>query len=359
MSEDQVEVFLPAGKLIGWKSVEVVRTIESVAHGFALTMSELELDDPARRILKRGDAIEIRIGGEPMVKGYIWKLAPNYSPGNHGIQVTGWDVTADLQKCSNKEPLHVPARLENLVANVCKPFGIPVSVDVDTGAPFQNFTPEIGASADSVIDKLCRYRGVLRVSDGKGGLLITLPGADPPATSLKLGDNILAGGAVYDDTDRYQEITLETQRSTGWGGIDEGKSLTVTATDPNMDAGRYLPLIDIPTDPPDGVIALEALLRREINLRAARSQRLTYTVKGWRHNGDAGPLWNPGELVTIDDPWLAVKQAMLLATATFIFGKRKRRTKLQFMRPEAFDLRELEAPDDTGLDTWGTQDSKL
>jgi prophage tail gpP-like protein len=359
VSDDQVEIFVSAGKLIGWKSVEVVRTIESVASGFSLTMSELELDDPARRILRRGDDVEVRIAGVPMLKGYIWKLAPSYSPSDHSIAVTGWDVTADLQKCSNKAPLHVPARLEMIVADICKPFGISVSVDVDTGAVFHSFTPEVGASADSIIDKLVRYRGVIRVSDGVGGLLITLPGSEPATTSLSTGDNILTGSAVYDDSERFQEITLEAQRDVGWGGVDEGASIVAVATDPNMNAERYLPLVDIPTDPPDGKIALQALAQREINLRAGRSQRVTYTVRGWRHNGDDGPLWNPGELVTIADPWLAVSQVMLLTTASFSFAKNKRKTKLSFMIPEAFDLREVKQAPEAGLGAWATQDSQL
>lgn len=355
---DEVGIYVAGTKLTGWKSVEVVRTIESVANGFSMVMSELSPDSPERRLLKRGDPIEVRIDDVKMVKGYIWKLAPSYSPGDHGIQVTGWDVTADLQKCSNKQPLHIPAKLEKIVADICRPFGIPVSTDVDTGAVFENFKPEVGATADAIIDKLVRYRGVIRVSDGAGGLLITLPGAEPPVTSLQLGDNVLQASAVYDDSDRFQEITLEAQREAAWGGIAAGAAITSTATDPNMNPNRYLPLVDVPVDPPDGKVALDALVRREINLRAARSQRISYTVRGWRHQGDEGPLWNPGELVTIKDAWLAVDQAMLLTTATFSLAKLRRRTKLQFMRAEAFDLRTLEEPAVAGLESWQTLSSQ-
>ena len=357
---DEIEVFVSAGKLTGWKSIEVVRTIESVAHGFALTMSELERDDPNRRILKRGDRVEVRIAGEPMVKGYVRKLAPSYGKGNHEVSVTGWDATADLIKCSNMVPLHTPAKLETIAAQICKPFGIAVSTDVDTGAEFETFKAEVGATADSLIDHLVRYRGVIRISDGLGGLLITLPGSEASTITLRLGDNILAARAVFDDTERFQLITHEVQRETAWGGAAAGAPLRATVTDPNMDASRYLPLLELPKDPPDGSTALEALIRRDINLRAARSQRISYTVKGWRHDSEEGPLWTPGELVKISDPWLAVDQDLLLTTATFAFQKNKRTSKLQFMRPEAFDLRAMKEPKaGDNVELWDTKDSSL
>ena len=356
---DEVEVFVSAGKLTGWKSIEVVRTIESVAHGFALTMSELELDDPNRRILKRGDSVEVKVAGVPMVKGYIRKLAPSYGKANHVISVTGWDSTADLIKCSNMVPIHTPAKLESIVAQICKPFGISVSTDVDTGADFLTFKAEVGATADSLIDHLVRYRGVIRISDGVGGLLITLPGSEASKITLRLGDNIISAGAVFDDTERFQSITHEVQRESAWGGTAAGAPIRATVTDPNMNPDRYLPLLELPKDPPDGSTALEALIRRDINLRAARCERISYTVKGWRHNSDSGPLWTPGELVKISDPWLAVDQDLLLTTVTFAFQKNKRTAKLQFMRPEAFDLRKMKEPKSEAGELWDNKDSSL
>lgn len=346
---NEVELFVEEAKLSGWTSIQVVRSIETIANGFSLTISEAAPDDPARQVIRKGDACEVQIAGERVVAGFIQKVAPSYSPRHHRLTVTGWDATADLVKSSIVKSPKVPAKLEQIAAELCKPFEIEVFVEVDTGLRFESFVTEPGETVHAALDRVSRYRGVLLSSDGLGGLLITLPGQGTPVGELRKGDHILEASAAFDDAERYSEITFEAQRESAWGG-GLGAPISATVKDPGV--GRFLPLVELVEEPPTGQVGLEARARRELNLRAAQGQRVTYTVKGWRVDGDSGVLWKAGDLVTVRDEWLGINRDLLVTTATLNHGGGGRTTTLNLMRKEAFDLRELEQPEPTSPEFW-------
>jgi prophage tail gpP-like protein len=346
---DRIELRVEGASFDGWKSVSVVRSIEQLANGFSLEKSERQPLDPERRALRRGQACDVYAGGERVVAGYIQKLAPRYDALSHSVAVSGWDATADLVKCSAVKAPKVPASLEQIVAALAAPFSISVTVDVDTGARFSRFKTQPGESAFSAIDRACRYRGVIAVSDGVGGLRITLPGSVPAQAVLEPGNHILAAEVTFDDADRFASITMQADQEAGWPG--EQSPLSATAHDPAID--RYLPLVERADEPPDNLAALGALAQRAVNLRAAQAMRVAYTVRGWRHRVSSGPLWTPGELVTVRDPALGIQRDLLLSAATFTQDAQGQRSSLNLLRPEAFDLRKLVQPAPATPEFWG------
>jgi prophage tail gpP-like protein len=349
---DEVALFLESERLTGWTSVSVVRSLENVANGFRISKSEKEPDFPTRRSIRKGDACEITVGGERIIAGYVSRVAPSYDRETHTVAVDGWDATADLVRCSIEKCPSNPIDLETLAAELCAPFEIPVEVEVDTGAAFATFTTEPGETVFAALERAARYRGVVLVSDGLGGLRITLPGARSATAEIRKGNHVLRANSTADDAERYASVTVESQRETGWGGA-AGAPLSATVSDASL--RRHLPLVMIAEEPPTDRAALEARAQRELNLRAARGQRISYTLPGWRTEGDSGALWSPGELVKVTDEWLGISRELLLSAATFTLDGSGKRSQLNLLRPEAFDLRKLEEPSDEGPEYWETE----
>ncbi|MDY0038477.1 MAG: hypothetical protein RBS05_21440 [Zoogloea oleivorans] len=98
---------------------------------------------------------------------------------------------------------------------------------------------------------------------------------------------------------------------------------------------RYRPTVLHPEDN----ITLENACRRarrQANINYGRSRAATYTVTGWAH---ADGLWEPNRPVQVFDEWMGFDgEWLMIAGVRFIFGKGGRRTELEVMPPEAFDL---------------------
>lgn len=351
-SVEPVELVTEGGRIEGWKRVSIVRSIErpSFAAGFALTLSELHPTDPVRRQLRRGDPCAVKLGGEEIIAGYLQQVSPSYGPTDHSIEVSGWDVTADLVACSIIGKVHTPATLEQIAAELCEPFGIEVSVDVDTGKAFDAVKIEPGEPRAQVLQRLASYRGVIFVPDGRGGLRITLPGLERAGVELLRGKQIQEASRVDDDGERFSEITIESQRAAGWGGEASGAAISARATDPGVD--RYRPLVIIADEPPTDREALAARAQREVNLRLARGQKISILVTGWRVLVDAGKVWTPGDLVPLRDDWLGVNEELVIATVRLSQDGGGQKAQLDLVPPMAFDLRPVPEPKPAAPEFW-------
>ncbi|MEE8218972.1 MAG: hypothetical protein V3S03_08405 [Vicinamibacteria bacterium] len=349
---DEVVLKVGGRELGGWKEVAVTQSIESIANGFTLSQSELEVDDPRARRIQRGERCTVTVAGERIVRGFVQRVAPGYDEAGHSIAVKGWDATRDLVKSSITVALTLPAKLEDLIAQLVAPHAITVDVEVDTGAPFKRFKTQPGEPVFAAIKRAASFRGVLLVSDGDAGLVVTLPGLESAGAVLQKGINIKRASAVFDDADRFSEVTIKAQQEAFWGGDSGGGALEGKAVDGGID--RFLPLVEIQSDVADGQEELDAAAQRTVNLAAAQALRVSYGVEGWRTQVDEGALWKPGELVSVDDSFLGIRRALLLTAATFsVGGQTGRRTQLNLMRPEAFDLRVIEPPAAAdGVELW-------
>ena len=67
-------------------------------------------------------------------------------------------------------------RVLEVARELAAPFGIQVRADVDVGEPLLKVALNPGQRAWELIEELCRYRALLPVSDGRGGLVLTRAG---------------------------------------------------------------------------------------------------------------------------------------------------------------------------------------
>lgn len=332
----------------GWLSVEVARSIEAVAGTFRLGLTERWPGAPARRRIAAGARCSVAIDGETVISGHVDEVQPSFDEGQHGVSVAGRDAAGDLVDCSAiaGSGEWENARLAAIAADICRPFGIAVSAAADTGAAFKSFRIEEGETAWEAIERACRMRTVLAVSDGRGGIVLTRSAAGPAiGTALRDGPkgNMLSAQGRYSDKDRHSRYIVKGQRS------GDDYLLPPDIAQPKGEAAdpavtRYRPLIVLAEDQGDGGDFGKRALW-EARVRAARARQATIVVQGWRH---ASGLWAPNTVVRVSSDWLAIEADMTIAGVAFRKDEGGTTSELTLMRPGAFEVQALPEKEDLG-----------
>ena len=326
----------------GWKDISVHRSIEHISGGFEITMSEIEPEDPTLRALVPGPRCTIDLDGDTVLTGWIDEVRTSWSADRHDVSVRGRDVTGDLVDCAAVLTTHEwnNRKLEQIVAAICAPFDIEVLTMADTGRPFDKEGTQDGETAFQAIDRLCRQRAILPMSDGLGRLLLTRAGTNRTGSGLSFGENLISGEFVSSDRERFSEYIVRGSREKleNWGP-EASTEVEGRAADPAIE--RYRPWISIGEVAADNS-TLKDRARWEASVRAGRGRSGIYTVAGWRDG--TGALWSPNQLVSVRDPFAGVQGEMLTSAIEYTKGPRGTRTAITLVRPDAFDLIELPPP---------------
>lgn len=347
---EQDTLFLQVGGKLygGWKTMMVNASIETISGDFDLGYF-YSWDGQEALPINDGDACEVRMGDDVVLTGYVDEATEDLGSDTHDLQVTGRDKTGDLVDCS---AVHKPdqwsgQKLEAIAAILCKPFGISVKAETDTGAAFPVVKVQPGETAFAVIERLCRMRAVLPVSDGKGGLLLTAAGKGGRAYSaLVEGENIKHIRRVKNQQDRFSDYIVKGQQSglaaVGGGNVEvltaDGEVTTRAAAPASgkaKDAGitRYRPMLVVAEGEASGHSPQTRALW-EATVRAGRGLRVEVTVQGWRQ-GD-GALWRPNLYVHVKSPKLALEDTLLIASCAYSCNESGTITVLSLARPDAF-----------------------
>jgi prophage tail gpP-like protein len=304
-----VQLRIGATVFSGWKTVSVDTSIEFIAGSFEITMSEVAPDSSSVRDIRAGTRASLSIADETVITGYIDVVEPSHQGQDHSLTVRGRDATADLVDCA---AIHKTGQWRDqdmlaIARDLVRPFGITVRATVDVGRPFSTWNVEPSESVFENLDRMARHRGVLLVSDGRGGLLLTSAGSERAPTALVLGQNILSGGSTDSHQSRYSEYIVMGQRprdDDNFGEeITEKKALAKDAA-----IRRYRPIIEIIEDVGD-VATYQRRAEWRRNVSAGRGTRATITTQGWRHSSG---LWRTNRLVTVTDKWLRMQRRELL-----------------------------------------------
>ncbi|KTE24467.1 MULTISPECIES: phage baseplate assembly protein [unclassified Sphingopyxis] len=321
----------------GWTSIRITRSIESLSGEFTLEIVVREYTDAPRWPLRTGDACIVEIDGETVITGFIDDIAPQIDDRGYGITVSGRDRAGDLVDCSAiaKPGSWTGKSIEAIAAELAKPFGIDVVARTDTGEKVKRFALQQGETVHAAIERLARYRGLLAVSNAAGQVELIRPGAGEIVAQLVEGENILPNSsAQHSARDRFSDYVVKGQAS----GDDQvnGKtaaSIKAEARDPAIT--RYRPMLVIAEDQ-----STPANLRKraawEASTRAAKAQRGTIPVAGWR--APNGQLWRPDLRVGVTAPFLKIEGTMLVTEVALVMDERGTVTELSVTPPEAWSL---------------------
>lgn len=323
----------------GWKSMRLVRSIEQIAGTFELGVSELWPDARLPREISPDDLCSVTVDGTVAITGHVDDVRVGYAGQTHEVTVTGRDAAGDLVDCSAvyRTGKWLGQKMERIAANLCDPFGVGVRAAVDTGAAVAEWNIQEGESAFECLERLARLKGVLLVSDGQGGLVITRAGqAGRVGIELGRGQNMLRGAVELSFRERYSAYTVKGQGASNdltWGATTRLKGTSADAM-----VARHRPLVVIAEDQADGA-TLKRRALWEANVRAGRSAQLTVLVHGWSYlDGARRALWQPNTLVRVRDPWLRCDADLLVKGVSFTLDDAGTLTELALTLPQAFDL---------------------
>lgn len=327
----------------GWTGVEIARGIETAAGAFALELTERWPGEPQRRAIATGAVCTLAVGDTVVITGHVDDVGYGYGAASHTVTVRGRDRAGDLVDCSVvDDPKSWRNRtVAQIAADLARPFGVAVTAALATD-PLREFTVQEGETAWEAIERACRLRGLLAISDGRGGLLLTRAGDGRVDTVLEQGANILAAVADHSLRDRHSHYLVKGQQpGSDWLSADEAAGPVGGASDP--DVPRYRPLLILGEDQGDRA-TLRDRARWEAAVRAGRGQRARVTVQGWRQGGAVGPLWQPNSLVRLVSDWLAIDRELLIAAVTLALSEQGGTTAdLELARPEAYTPEPLPA----------------
>ena len=337
-----VSLIISGREHVGWTSATVNRSLETISGAFNIALSEREPGERTPRTIRPGDSCRVQLDGDTVVSGYVDTVTVDYDKGSHTIAVRGRDATGDLVDSSaatSPGEWHNET-LENIASALTEPFGIPVRAEVDTGEPFTRFRIEEGESVFEAIERASRFRAVLPISDGAGGLVLGGPSRSRSSVRLERGVNILSASGTASQVGRYSEYMLLGQQQGGSWFNDELSAediAHVQATAQDRGVGRHRPLTIIGEQSQDNAEALERI-QWESNIRAARARSARITVQGWRESPD-GALWRPGRLVPVADDWLGIAQTLLISSTSQTLSASGTMTTLDLVPPDAFSQR--------------------
>ncbi|MEW6775034.1 MAG: phage baseplate assembly protein [Bdellovibrionota bacterium] len=325
----------------GWKGVRITRSMETLSNSFQLTLSD-ERDNLASPFpINEFDECEVWIGTERVIKGFIGDANPSFGAASRDLSVSGFDAVQDLVECSEFYGELAGLSLLELARKLAAPFGLEVSVSpgLSIGEKFPMIRVAPGETAWSVIEKYCKKRAVLAVSDGNGGVLLTRAGKDR-ATGKLAQEDMTAGGGKFSAKDRHSTYKILAQQAPT---DDFGGALATQLNGSAKDAGvpRFRPLVISAGGSDPGSLAARA--KWEASVRAGRSRSIEgVKVEGWRQpaaGSGVPPLWKPNLLVPIESPWLRVNGEMILSKVDFILDDQEGFiSDLTFARKEAFEL---------------------
>ena len=338
----------------GWTEVRVTRSLEALCSTFSLALSERWPGQDTPRPIRTGDAAVVTLDGDTVVAGHVDEVDVQSTPDAHALAVSGRDATADLVDCSaHTEPGEWHGEtLDRIATAIAAPYGVTVRADADVGKPFAKFRIEEGEAAWEAIERACRMRAVLGVSDGAGTLVLTSPPAGRAAVALERGVNILSAQVTIDRRDRYGTyVVLGQQPGTDFLGAAETAHVRATATDPGVRPERLLILL---AEQSADIDAAQVRADWEASGRAARSRRVSIRTPGWRQGPD-GPLWRPNLLTTVRDGTLGLDGDLLTVSVRHVLSEETGTvTDLDLAPPDAWrPTLEPEPPADAGSGWWG------
>ena len=331
---DEVTVTVGGTAYGGWTETSIDTSMDTMAAGFKLTLTERWPGQPQRQMVKAGDKCVVAIGGEPVVTGIIDEVEIDLDGSTHRISADGRSMGGQLADCSAvaASGSWTNLSLEAIAAQIATPLGVRVVADSSTAPVFAKFALQSGESCWDAIDRMARQRGLIGVSFADGSVHLVAPKPGPASVTLTEGVHPFKINARHKTSDRFATYIAIGQAS----GNDQHYGAAVAhpkalATDAGMPLPRTLVIVAEDQATP---ASLQARAQWEANVRAAKAQRLTLTLPRWRQPG--GALWAIMQLVRVVAPSAWIDDSLMVVKVNFVSGSGGKNAVLELARPEAY-----------------------
>lgn len=299
----------------GWQSVQITRSLESVAgqcsFGVAIAADAVTAIDAGDK------SVELDINGVRVLTGYLDELSADVSEDDFTLTLTGRDKTGDLVDCAAVYPggQWSGRSLEQIARDLCKPFDIAVRWDVTEAAAaqaFGSFKLEHSETVYEALGRAARMRGVLMTSTASGDLLFTQAGTTS-AGKLELGKTLLRIQYTKSWQDRFSLYRVVGGHAHGGEigneltDVEQITGPTAAVSDPEVT--RWRPTLKVADH---NITQQTAWARADHERRQAiaKGTRFSATVAGW-YRPD-GQLWDVNRLVSVTAAVLQLRDVSLL-----------------------------------------------
>ncbi len=315
-----------------WKSINVTRAITSVSGSFALTVS-----DRANLPVREEDRCQVTIGDETLVDGFIERRGIRLDKSTFDISFSGYDKaqaivanSALLDRWTFRK-----TNLLTMARELAKPFG--VTVTTASGLELPPAPDKVAVSpGDSAFDAVIREAakdGILLVSDGAGGILLTR-GGTARAEPIVQGNNLLTGFIDYNGSERYHRYVVLASRPGDDNSSGDATRIRGEATDTEVRRTDRV-LVIRPSTAMTNAQA-QAHADWQARTRAARAETLNITVEDWQQPA-SGKLWPVNHLSRVQTSALRIDGDLLITEATHTLDNEGGEiTRLRLVRPDAF-----------------------
>lgn len=222
----------------------------------------------------------------------------------------------------------------------------------------------MGDAAFTEIDYLAKFSGSLIYEDNNGNLVLGVPASEPPSSTVLSHWNVLSSGFDNDVTNIYSDyqvfaqtaasnpdVVNVTPNTAGIGYVHDAFFDNRLAANGKPRVRKYRKIQDLnlsqaiyQTNNPQQVYA-----QWLANRNKGRAQQMEVEVFGWRD--DAGQLWRPNQLVSLNFPYQCLPPVTwLVAECTYILlYNGGTLTRLTLMPKDAFSVEPISIPMDTDI----------
>lgn len=344
MSEnEQVTLRVNGNLLQWWQNVRITSRLTAIERTFSVSLTRDLSSAVSYLPVKPGDEVEVLIGDDLVLSGYVTKSTVNYSASSVSITVDGSSYTVDLSNCTlpissrhSFKGITVRKAIAEMASNyaieVVDKVGLVYDADYDV-SPIQTI--------QSVISELAKKHSFLIHDDEKGRLVITAPGAENNCEDLVVGVNVLSGTKTSDASGVFSTYTVVGQGPNSKSDKSVGDHQKFVSVEDNSVRQRHIVKVV------EGEQSLSLLTKRASLVRdVAKGSAVTlrYTVIGWRQAD--GALWKVNSVVTVVDPISESFDKFLISSVTFNKSSSGTTTDIELKGVNAFLSTEFKSPDE-------------
>jgi prophage tail gpP-like protein len=328
LDEDTVYVLVNGEQYSGWETARISRSLESVAGTFEFTTSDRWDNDMESWMIDSQDAIRVVVGSDLVLTGYVDRPHPRLSSGEHAFSVMGRDKQCDIVDCSavNRPGEWRNKKVEQIANDICRPYGVVIIADVDTGGIVPLFRIQPGEKCFEALERLAKARSLMLSGDPSGNIHLKTFTATPLGITLQEGVNILEAEYENDVSLRYSHYIVEGQ---GIGQDKQSHQMRQTADDPDIERYRVL---DFQAGECAGDSYGSNRADWEARVRGARGETGNILVPGWRD--DQRRLWAVDTVVAVDCPSCKMQGEFLINEVEFLKSRDGTTTRLQLRSPK-------------------------
>lgn len=337
---DKMLVSVGGRNYSGWKNISVRASMESLAHGFQVSLADIGPTDISKII--PGEPLTLIVDQDgfqtTVFSGFVDDRNRTRAGGNTSLEITGRSKTADLVDCSAiyGNNTFIEIDFTKMAEQLAKPFGIKVVSYLDPGEKIKNYTIKNGASVFSVLEENARKVGALLSTNWDGDLVLSYADAALRSDAdLVDGVNVQKLSEKWSAKKRHSKYIFKGQATVAGGKpweSDQTIAIKKEANDPGVT--RYRPKIVTPSGKMNST-ELQQTANWEAQVRTGRSKYYVAEVDGW-FQGTTGQPWQINSVANLYSSDFEVDTLFLITEVEFTKDEKGTTSSITLKDPRTY-----------------------